>query len=82
MTNKNKHVIFLFKICNKNKYLYYIIMKDSIFLVYVRKCCIVYVRKCRLRHEVTLNRYKAESEIFGGNGVPGNDFNTVPAEKG
>lgn len=36
MTNK-KHVIFLFKICNKNKYLYYIIMKDSIFLVYVRK---------------------------------------------
>jgi len=74
MTNKNKHVTFLFKICNKNKYLYYIIMKDSIFLVYVRKC--------RLRHEVTLNRYKAESEIFGGNGVPGNDFNTVPAEKG
>lgn len=40
------------------------------------------VTKCRSRHEVTLNRYKAESEIFGGNGVPGNDFNTVPAEKG
>lgn len=40
------------------------------------------VTKYRSRHEVTLNRYKAESEIFGGNGVPGNDFNTVPAEKG
>jgi len=24
------------------------------------------------------NRRKAEDEIFGGNGVPGNDFNTVP----
>lgn len=40
------------------------------------------VIKCRSRHELTLNRCKAESEIFGGNGVPGNDFNTVPAEKG
>jgi len=38
--------------------------------------------KCKSHHEVSLNRYKAESEIFGGNGVPGNDFNTVPAEKG